>query len=210
MSFSNYTELKAAIASWSKRSDLTATIPDYILLAEARMNDALILKDMEVEQTLTGVIGNNYVTLPTGYISPKKLWIIIDGERLDMWPVAVTALPGDTDNTIPTQWAIDGSVIRFDRPMDKAYQFPFRFVKKSNLSDSTPTNSLLTDRPDIYLAGAMVELARDVRDEQLFSVWEPRFIAGIQSKKAADSRNKSVAPLRTEFGSRRADIFTGE
>lgn len=189
---------------------MTARVPDFIALAEARMNDALILKDMEVEENLSSAIGANYVALPTGYVSPKKLWIIIDGERKEMWPVAVTALEYDTDNTIPSKWAVDGANLRFDVPADKVYSMPFRFVKKSNLSDSVTTNPLLLRRPDLYLAGTMVELARYTRDQDLFGVWEPRFIAAMASVKAADSRNKSVAPLRTEFGGRRSDIFAGE
>lgn len=207
---STYAELQTEVNRWSHRSDMTARVPDFIALAEARMNDALILKDMEVEETLSSAIGANYVALPTGYVSPKKLWIIIDGERKEMWPVAVTFLEYDTDNTIPSKWAVDGANLRFDVPADKVYSMPFRFVKKSNLSDSVTTNPLLLRRPDLYLAGTMVELARYTRDQDLFGVWEPRFIAAMASVKAADSRNKSVAPLRTEFGGRRSDIFAGE
>ena len=136
---STYAELQTEVNRWSHRSDMTARVPDFIALAEARMNDALILKDMEVEETLSSAIGANYVALPTGYVSPKKLWIIIDGERKEMWPVAVTALEYDTDNTIPSKWAVDGANLRFDVPADKVYSMPFRFVKKSNLSDSVTT-----------------------------------------------------------------------
>ena len=36
MAISNYSELKAAIADWLNRSDLTDSIPDFIALAETR------------------------------------------------------------------------------------------------------------------------------------------------------------------------------
>jgi len=35
MALTTYTELKASIADWLNRSDLTAAIPDFISLAEA-------------------------------------------------------------------------------------------------------------------------------------------------------------------------------
>ena len=37
MALTTYTELKAAIADWLNRSDLTSQIPDFITLAEAEM-----------------------------------------------------------------------------------------------------------------------------------------------------------------------------
>ena len=38
MALGTFTELKDAIADWLDRSDLTARIPDFIALAEARIN----------------------------------------------------------------------------------------------------------------------------------------------------------------------------
>ncbi len=37
MALSNYTDLKTAVASWMKRSDVTAKVPDYITLAEKKI-----------------------------------------------------------------------------------------------------------------------------------------------------------------------------
>ena len=38
MAISTYAELQAAIKSWSKRDDLDSEIPDFIKLAETRIN----------------------------------------------------------------------------------------------------------------------------------------------------------------------------
>lgn len=41
MALDTYTGLKAAIASWLMRDDLTDAIPDFIMLAEARISRTL-------------------------------------------------------------------------------------------------------------------------------------------------------------------------
>ena len=38
MALVNYSDLKTSIADWLNRSDLTATIPDFITLAESGFN----------------------------------------------------------------------------------------------------------------------------------------------------------------------------
>jgi len=38
MSIATYSELQTAVADWMHRTDLTAKIPDFITLAESRIN----------------------------------------------------------------------------------------------------------------------------------------------------------------------------
>ena len=52
MALGTYTELKDAIADWLDRSDLTARIPDFIALAEARINRERRIRPMEVRSTI--------------------------------------------------------------------------------------------------------------------------------------------------------------
>ena len=48
-----YDGLKASIATWLNRDDLTDVIPDLIKMAETRLNDRLRLAPMEIRATLT-------------------------------------------------------------------------------------------------------------------------------------------------------------
>ena len=52
MSLSNYADLKAAVATWVNREDLTTTIPDFIRLAEARVYRLLRVPSLEVITSL--------------------------------------------------------------------------------------------------------------------------------------------------------------
>jgi hypothetical protein len=51
MSLATYDDLKLAAANWLNREDLTGAIPDYITLAEARINDRLRVAQMETTAT---------------------------------------------------------------------------------------------------------------------------------------------------------------
>jgi hypothetical protein len=211
MPFTSYTELKAAVADFANRTDLTTPIVDCITLAEARLYDLMILKDTESDESLTLTTGQNYVALPAGFISPIAFWLIVDSQRVPLQPALPQELPYDTSNNQPRLWAIDGANIRFDCPASEGYSAKLRCVKKSNLSGSVTSNYLLTRRPDIYLAASLVEVARYTRDKELFSEWEPKLLKAVSEVKAAENRARSMAPLRTDIAVRgRSNILTGD
>jgi hypothetical protein len=211
MALDSYTNLKAAIADYAHRSDLTAQIVDCVTLAEARLYDLLVLKDMESDESLTLTIGQNYVALPTGYIAPRAFWLVIDDERVPLGAVVPELLPYYSTNGQPTLWAIDGANVRFDYPADVGYSAKLRCLKKSNLGASVASNALLAARPDIYLSSSLVELARWTGDEGMFNTWEPVFLRAVAAFKASQSRNRGIAPLRTDLPlSRVGNILRGD
>ena len=73
MALSTFTELKDAIADWLDRSDLTARIPDFITLAEARLNRDLRIRPMEVRSIMETTSGQQYFNLPGGYIQMRNI-----------------------------------------------------------------------------------------------------------------------------------------
>jgi hypothetical protein len=212
MALTTYTELKAAIADYAHRSDLTTQIVDCVTLAEARLYDLLVLKDMESDESLTLTISQNYVALPSGYIAPRAFWLVIDSERVPLDAVTPERLPYYSTNAQPRLWAIDAANVRFDCPADVGYSAKLRCLKKSNLSGSVASNALLAARPDIYLSGSLVELARWTGNETLFNTWEPVFLRAIAAFKASQSRNRGIAPLRTDIPlmSRIGNILRGD
>lgn len=202
MTIASYSDLQSALGTWAHRVDLSSIAPDLITLAEARMNDMLILRDMEIESTIATVIGNNYVALPAGYLSPIAMWLLVTSGSQTIRQLLKPALPEELpyypNQTQPRYWAIDGDNIRFDCPADAIYSTAFRFVQKSNLSNAVTTNYLLAQRPDIYLSGCMVELGRYLDDTDMQATWEPKFKQACAEFKARENRNRDVAPLRVD------------
>ena len=73
MALGTFTELKDAIADWLDRSDLTARIPDFITLAEARLNRDLRIRPMEVRSSMETTSGQRYFNLPGGYLQMRYM-----------------------------------------------------------------------------------------------------------------------------------------
>ena len=74
MAISTYSELQTAVANWLDRDDLGDRIPEFIALAEARMNRALRIAIMiNIDETTLGgattlVAGTRDYSLPAGYL----------------------------------------------------------------------------------------------------------------------------------------------
>ena len=75
MSISNYTELKTAVENWLDRSDLTDRVPEFIALAEVRINRALRVRGIEERSYTSLVSGQAYYSLPSDFIEQRNVQI---------------------------------------------------------------------------------------------------------------------------------------
>jgi hypothetical protein len=64
MAIATYADLQTSIENFLARTDLTAQIPDFIKLAEARMSRELETRSQEKRATASTVAGNEYIALP--------------------------------------------------------------------------------------------------------------------------------------------------
>src|SRR5215831_9409112 len=128
MAITNYSELQAAAANWLNRTDLSGSanrIPEFIDLAEARLNRDLKLRTMESDQAVATVAGSRFIALPSGYLEPLALFIERSTGR-----EALTFVPSrlETDGAAgePQYWTVDGANIAFERPADQVYGMTFK------------------------------------------------------------------------------------
>lgn len=208
MAISTYGELQAAIVTRSHRSDLTTLVPDFITLAEARLNRTPKLRTMEAEASLVCVVSSRTISLPADYESPVALWLL-DTDRDPLSPRLPQDLQITTENGRPERWAIDGTTIAFDCPADQAYPVIFRYLGRFALSGSDATNWLLTNNPDVYLYAALCEMAMHLEDEKKLVRWEARFGQALGEVRRVQSRQRK-ALLTTELaGVGRSNILRG-
>ena len=194
MPITNFTELQAAAANWQARSDLTTTLPDAISLAEARLNRDL--GEVLATTPLTGILNNRsiditalsvaepitlYLTLATG-VSEQEMLKRADGD----FPYAATS-------GVPNIWAMAGTNLVFDCPLLSAYTFRFHYRQRFSLSVAAPTNWLLTNHPDIYLAATLIWGGLFTSDDKRMVTYAAVLAEGIPSLKAYISRqNRST------------------
>lgn len=201
MALSTYSDLQSAVASWLNRTDLTDKIPDFITLAESRLNRDLKLRVMEEEIALTLAQNTRSVALPTGFVEPIGLWTIYGQERRELlflsplqWDVETAA--GDT-----FYWTIIGPNIEFLRPANAAQSLTFRFMKSFALSDAAPTNWLLTNHPDAYLFAALTEAAPYLKDTAALGIWDARASRAINDINAKEAKSRSLSMLMPDIPS---------
>ena len=212
MALANYSDLKTSVASWLHRTDLTAIIPDLITAAEARFNRTLALTLMESETPLTGVVSSEFITAPTDMQNPIALWVTNYNPRDKLTYLQPQDLPFTTVLGYPSYWTIDGARIKFNRPLNLAYNITFRYYQRLQLSDASPTNFLLTNDPDLYLYGTLMEAAPYLGDDERINVWSSKYAMALKEVNDNENATKSMAILTTEVTpsyKRRFDINRG-
>lgn len=204
MAITTYSTLKDAVADFLDRTDLTTQIPTFIQLCEADINAQFNHRGVESTSTLTPTASSRTIALPTGYREPLNLWGLWEGSAgtFDVRAVIREAMHISTVDGIPSAWCIDGDNVSFDCPCNSAsqYTFLFRWVGGVALSDSTTTNLILTNYPNVYLFGALKEAAPYLRDPDALALWEGKYQDAIMKAKAKESRDKSLTTLSTEPG----------
>lgn len=198
MSISNYTELKAAISDWMARSDISGSAADFITLAEARLNR--ILDPVPTNTTLTATPDSRSIDISSLTIAqPIALHYIDTNSELEVIPKASGSFEYSTVSGVPSIYSISGNEIVFDRPASEAYTFRFTYEGKFKLSDAAPTNELLTDSPDVYLAASIVWGSGYVKDNAAVAGWKillDEFIAEQNHQYA----NKKRSVLTVDLG----------
>lgn len=195
MAITTYAELQAAAANWLVRADLTARIPEFIALAEARLNRILRARLAETEVPLTATVGLRTIPLPAGFSEPLALWIIPDAERRLLRFVEPSLMRTSSVRGRPSTWSIDGANLAFDRPCDQAYGVVLRMLARFVLSNAAPTNALLSDYPDAYLFATLCEAGPFLRDDQLAAAYEARLGRAIGEINSKDARSRAPRTL---------------
>ena len=197
MALGTFTELKDAIADWLDRSDLTARIPDFIALAEARINRELRIRPMEVRSTMYATVDQQYFNLPGGYIQMRNIQLNTNPTTpLEyITPEMLDRLYGSTTTGKPRAYTLIGDEIQLAPIPDSAYQIEMAFYEKfTPLGDGTSgtvTNNWLTaNAPDVLLYGALMEAEPFIKNDERIPVWLNGYSNAIDKLQKADQRDR--------------------
>lgn len=191
MSLADYDGLKASIASTLNKTNLTASIPDFITLAEAAMRREItsvgrIDSFDDIEVTTDGwplpvsadaVASVTYGGRDLGYVSPDRFY--------------------EVQSELPVYYTVDGRTLRVAAAGTVNIRLRSTFPA---LSASIASNWLLREHPDVYLYGALMQAAPFLRDDERIPVWGRFFAGAIDSINQREKRRQMGGNLRMQSG----------
>ena len=193
MAISTYSELQTAVANWLDRDDLTARIPEFIALAEARFNRVLRLRSMESKQTASTIAAQRNYNLPASYIQMRNF-------QLNTSPITTLSyvtpeiydrLWGGSSGGIPKFYTIATNEISLGPVPGSVVTMEMLFYKRfTDLSDAAPTNWLLTNAPDIYLYGSMLEAEPFIMNDERVPLWSAALSEAISQIQEQDNKDR--------------------
>jgi len=194
MAIGTYAQLKTAAANWLDRSDLTDRIPEFIALAEARFNRELRIRDMETVSTaISTVAGTREYSLPTGFVQMKEFHLSTDPltPLAYITPEMMTRLWAGSATAKPQVFTIIADNVRLGPAPDAVYTTSMLYYKTfTALSDSATTNDMLTNNPDVYLYGTLLEAEPFIMNDQRIQVWLGAFDRAVASIQNQDNKDR--------------------
>jgi hypothetical protein len=184
----NYSKLKEVIADFANRQDLATQIPVFIEMTEARLRRDLRDKTRMTQRAEAMVYGE-YFPLPCNWVETTK--VIAGGRPLrltDSFNIERVELSegpkfyrhaGDQLQLLP---AVEGDPISFEM---EYLEFP------EALSDDNPTNWVLDTYPDIYIYGAMLQVAPFLMDDTRLPMWAQAYGEAVKSANGSSENARS-------------------
>jgi hypothetical protein len=192
MSIATYAQLQTAVASWLHRTDLADVIPDFITLAEERLNRTLRVRQMETVLAETTIEDGNLIAEPDGMVGVKTLWVPnYEGSPLKTQTYEYV-VANDTE-TYPTHWAWVGDNLYFNGTGTVQGVY---YTGIPALAEDATTNWLLTAHPSVYLRGALLEAAVYTRDPEGIAFCQAAFDAIIADIMGSNARDIYSGPLQ--------------
>lgn len=190
MSFSTYSALQTAIISALHRSDLAVVVPDFITLAEDKLNKRLRIRSME--SRVTASISAEYASLPTGFLAMRNVQLnttprtrleYAGPEWLDI------KFPNTSSADKPRFYSLVGGEIQFAPVPNTSYTAELDYYKKFDIATDL-TNWLLTNAPRCYYYGALMEAAAYLINDKRVPMWAQMLETAIKEVEGADSTDR--------------------
>jgi len=167
----NYTELKAFIADFLARDDLTTQIPTFVSLAEQRMSRELQIALLEATAQIAVSANASTADLPTDLRSIREVAMIdADNDRTVLeyvTPSQWNTRDQDANQTKTEFYTIVANQIKLMATPSAAITLEITYNGGvAALSDAAPTNTMLTRHGDAYLHGSLKQAFDFLQDEQ--------------------------------------------
>ena len=184
MALTNYTGLKASIADFLNRDDLTSVIPDFVALAEAQINRDIRHWKMEARSSGQQDPADEYMQIPADWVETIRLHLTGTGTSV----VNLVSRDAMADKRAAQENAAgtprmythaDGQFQLYPTP-DATTNFELLYYQKIPSLITNTDNWLLLEAPDVYLYGALLHSAPYLAEDQRVALWAQLYSAAVQ------------------------------
>lgn len=206
MAIATFAELKTAVENWLDRTNLTDRVPEFITLAETRVNRSLRVLGIETRSITSLVAGQAYYAFPSDFqemrniqinTNPITLLTYRTPQQLDV------EYPDQSTTGTPKVYTIIGSQFQLAPIPESTDDLEIAYFKSpAVLSDSNTTNWTLTNAPDLLLYASLLEAEAFLVNDSRVPLWKAAFDEGMkeinmQAKRARHSGTALVARTDT-------------
>ena len=179
----SYSTLKADVADYLHRTDLTAKMASFITLAEYSLFREIQVKDTEL--IVSGVTVGQYGDLPADFGKVSRITATVGDSEYNL---DYKSPDYSTTLAYPNAYALENNKIRiFGSSTGQTYTL-YYIPKLIPLSDST-TNWLHDNAYDLYMYAVALEAAKYIRDGQLIADLTP-IVANLTDSVRRSSERK--------------------
>lgn len=205
MAVDTYTNLKAEIADWLNRQDLTSQIPTFVRLLEAQCERTLKTREMLALDTDTTVGGE--ITLPDDFLGVHELYVdTANGpksmEYAPLGEIQRAKLQRSDVAGEPRLYHVLASTIVLAPEPDAEYDYTLSYYQKIPALTTTTqeTNWLLDRHPDLYLYGSLLQAAPYLHGDERIATWGTAMAGILEQIGVVDERERrGSSPLRARF-----------
>ena len=205
MALDTYANLQTSVANWLNRSDLTAQIPDFIALAEAEMRRRLRRSTARDSMIIAALVN----IMPCAASELRSIYLQTASKYLDK-PLNIV-----TPETLAEMRAMQGGQVGRPRwasitstgkellvapAPDTSYTAEVIYFKALQALSATNTiNDELTEAPDLYLYGTLLQAEPFIEHDERAAVWQNKFdnaIEQLNNVRDREEHNASLQPVR--------------
>ena len=193
MAITTYTELKAAVADFLNRDDISATVPTFISLAEARMSRDI--RHWRMEKRSTADLDTQYSAIPADFVEVIRFYVTSNDTRplelISQAELLDRKYKRNNTSGAPAYYALTAGELEIYPVPDGTYSVELYYISSiPALSDSNTSNWLLNYYADAYLYGSLVHSAPYLKDDARATVWAALYQSAIDAINAESERSK--------------------
>ena len=195
MPITNYDELQTVIADYLNRDDLAARIPTFIDLCESALNRDL--RHWRNENRAIAPVNTRYSALPSDFVEPIRMELSDDKTPVQL--MSHYEMQSEREKTSdqagkPRNYNITQGEIELYPTPDTTYNLEMYYYGKiPSLTAAAPTNAVLTNFPDVYLYGSLINSAPFLGDDQRLVVWAGLYQSAVDAVNTQSERAKQGA-----------------